>query len=265
MKRDTREALEKVGWQAVIEMYPTTAMNFARAVNMQPSGPQAKGDKQKIEDVEDAINTLKKAMAQLSDHSIRSIDWFAEQDPEYLDSEERHLWVWDTFVSCQRIVPALSETRERYEKIILKSGPGSISPLTGETRKTRSPVADDNLYKLTYALAEVYLLGLRKWPLVKGQDASSKKPNSLFAKTLEQIITFEGHRLPSPNTIINMSTAAKRRLTRSKIKQVLSENRRTRLRRDSWFSFCTLQGQERVTRDWGVDEAILWKQVTEDF
>lgn len=261
MKAQTRIALNEIGWPTVVAKYPATAMNFAASLMLPPSGPKAKIDIEKIQDVEAAIKHLSSALANLSGQQIEDID------ARITDCEENgyqdYPWVWEAFVNCQGLRLPLKEMRKAAETIVSNSGPGSVSPRTGQIRKARAPLSDDNFYKLATVLGEVYILGVRSRHKI-GSDAQDGEPNGLFNRTLIKILDAEGHIVPVPNTVIAMSKAAKRELTTSKIKAILRENAKVRSRWEhtSWYSIKT---REVMWRDYLEDELWLWQQVTQDF
>jgi hypothetical protein len=261
VKPTTRDILEPIGWQRVVDNYPVTAMRLVKALNQKKGGPQATVDLEQIHAVEQAIGNLGKAMAKLSSRLIDDIDREAAGE-HWPDGD--HTYVWDAYASCQNLLLALQNNRELAEKIIRNSSEGSISPLTGKIRKRRTPVSDDTLYGIASALAEVYMLGLRFYPKTAGTDSGTGEVNSLFNRTLSTLIEHKGYKVPSPKTIVNMANAAKRELPLAKLKLVLRENEAT-LHRWRITSFYAIATKAVIWRDMRDDEDSLWQQVTKDY
>ena len=257
MKPATRDILNTIGWQTVVEQYPSTAMNFARALAKEAGGPQSLEDRRQILEVERAIKNLSKAMANLSGRLVDDIERNAagENWPD-----EQHQCVWEAYSACQSLLPHLEDRRMIAEKIIHKSGAGSISPRTGKVRKPRAPVADDTFYVIASTLAEVYLFGLRAYPRPAGTDADTGALNTRFNKALSAIIQSEGYKDPAPKTIVNMANAARRDLTLSKVKASIRENASTlfRWRATSFYAVATRSVLWCDTRD---DEWSLWHRI----
>lgn len=264
MKPETRAVLNEIGWQTIVEKYPTTAIDFIQTLVPRPGLQQARGDLGQIEDVRKAIAQLSQAISALPERLVSEIDHWSASKNEL--EEGIPALLQDALRSSSKVLIGLEVSKQSTEGLISKVGPGSTSPRTGKIRGARSRPGDDAAYQIAIALSEVYLLGCRKRPTA-GKNAKisevAAQPNGLFQKTLKRVLEIEGRGNSSAVAINNMALGAKRELTFGRAKKILADNIKTKARWGGQWKISLITG---LINRGGISifEYAAWQKVMSD-